>query len=92
METDNTLSTAAQQYAKANAVHYAQRDLLAALQSYGEVIALNPGMPELGYSHTQILGIVNQVVPAEELRAAQTALALNHLQPEGDAAATANRS
>ena len=73
-----------QQYGQAHAAQYAQHDLLGALRIYGEVIAGHPDTPEAGYSRTQILGIVNQVVPAEEFLAAQTALILRQLRPDGE--------
>jgi len=90
MKTATQFSTAAQKYAQAHAAHYAERDLLGALRSYCQVIASHAGAPEAGYSRAQILGIVNQVVPAAELLAAQTELALQHLRLDSDGTATAS--
>jgi hypothetical protein len=90
-KADDRLSIAARQYAEAYAAHYTDRDLLGALRSYVQVIALHPGTPEAGYARTQILGIVNQVVPAGELLDAQADLVVRHLQTDDDAAARADR-
>jgi hypothetical protein len=79
MKTEPTPLKAAQHYERARAQQYAQHDLLAVLRSHGEVMTLQPDAPEAGYSRTQILGIASRVVPAEELLAAQTDLALRHL-------------
>ena len=87
MRTPESPTAAEQRYAQAHAAHYANDDLLGALHGYGEVIASHPDSLEAGYSRTQILAIVNRVVPAGELLASHTALVLRHLQPEGDRSA-----
>ena len=91
MRTHTTTTASEQQYARAHAAHYSQHDLLGALRIYGQVIAGYPDTPEAGYSRTQILGIVNQVVPAGDFLAAQTALVLHELQPDGDGPAGGHR-
>ncbi|WP_145168312.1 hypothetical protein [Planctomycetes bacterium Pla133] len=97
METLRIPLAAKQQYAKAHAEHYGEHDLLAALRDYEQVIVVYPESPEAHYARRQILCIVNRVVPEQELRLAQealaeNALALQDLQRERDAAAIANPS
>ena len=91
MRTHTTPTAPEQQYAQAHAAQHVQRDLLGALRIYGQVIAGYPDTPEAGYSRTQILGIVNQVIPAGDFLAAQTALILHQLQPDGDRPAGKHR-
>jgi len=87
MRPNQTPTAAEQRYAQAHAAHYTDDDLLGALHGYGEIIGSHPDSPEAGYSRTQILAIVNRVVPAEELLASHTALVLRRLEPEGDRSA-----
>jgi hypothetical protein len=87
MRTDNALSEAAQQYAEAHAAHYAERDLLGALRSYDQLIALHPSAPEAEYARTQIRNIVKSVIPAKELLAAELELVLRYLRPDADSPA-----
>lgn len=84
MRNHESPTAAEERYAQAHAAHYTNDDLLGALRGYGEVLASHPGSPEAGYSRTQILAIVNRVVPAEGLLASNTELALGHLRPGGD--------
>jgi len=79
MLNDSSPADAARLYAAAHALHYSEHDLLAALRAYERIIALHPGTPEAGYARTQIRNIVQSVVPAEELLAAQVDLASRHL-------------
>jgi hypothetical protein len=83
------LSAAARHYAEAYALHYTGHDLLRALRTYEHVIELHPSAPEAGYSLAQIRNIVNLVVPAKELLAAQIALLRHHLAPDEHAVAPA---
>ncbi len=82
MSRETELSAAAQQYAKAHASHYTERNWLAALRSYEDIITYHPSSREAGYARTQIRNIVTLVLPAEELLSAELALVRHHLQPE----------
>lgn len=84
MDTNTEHSAAAQSYADAHASHYAERDYPAALQSYGQLIALHPSAPEAEYARTQIRNIVRSVIPAKELLAAELELVLRYLRPHAD--------
>ena len=77
-------SSAARDYELAHAIHYTERDLLRALRAYAQVIDQYAGAREADYSRAQIRNIVHSVVPAEEILAAHTALALDHLAPAAD--------
>jgi hypothetical protein len=68
------------QYEAAHAAHYKTKDLHEALELYKEVIAAHPDTREAGYSRSQLINIVNSVVPRQELLDAQVALALTHLE------------
>jgi hypothetical protein len=61
-----------------------------ALRLYTELIASHDSTREAGYSRAQIRNIVHAVVPGEELRDAETQLALAHLEADvsPDAAST----
>jgi len=82
MEDDTESTEAVRRYAEAYAKHYTARDLPVALQLYLKVIALHPDEKEAGYSRTQIQGIIDTVVPAQELLDAQVALAVAHFEHE----------
>jgi hypothetical protein len=84
MRTQASPTAAKQRYTQTHAAHAAAGDLLGAQHGDGEVIASHSDSPEAGCSRTQILAIVNRVVPGEELLACHTALILRHPQPEGD--------
>ena len=84
MSTENEPSAAAKQYAKAHASHYTARNLLAALQSYEDIITYHPRSPEAGYARTQMRNIATLVVPAEKLLSRQTELVRRHLQADRD--------
>ena len=77
--TDGDGSSASRDYAAAYAAHYSDRDLVAALALYQELVAAYPDAREAGYSRTQIVNIVGSVVPQADLLDAQLALALEHL-------------
>lgn len=80
MKTDYAFSTAARDYLAAHTTQHGEHDLLGALRSYAQILALHPDAREAGYARTQMLAIVQQVVPPEELLTAQIELALRHLQ------------
>ena len=86
MSSEHPHSTAsARDYAKAYATHYSQRDLLAALGFYGDVIELHPESDEAEYSRSQMRNIVKAVVPAQELLDSQLELVRRHLsRVDGD--------
>lgn len=75
-------ATAAQRYADAYKTHYVKRDLPRALQLYRQLLVSDAGTVESAYTRTQVLNIVNAVVPKEELLDANVALALVHLEGE----------
>jgi hypothetical protein len=68
------------QYEAAYAAHYETKDLHEALGLYEDVIAAHPDTREAEYSRSQLLNIINSVVPRQELLDAQIALALTHLE------------
>ena len=71
-------------YAAAHRAHYSERNLVAALRLYRDLIALRPHAPEAAYSRSQIQNIVKAVVPMQELLDAQVGLALailEHAEP-----------
>jgi hypothetical protein len=73
---------ASRQYAKAYAVQYTSRDLHAALKLHRGIMAAYPDSIEAGYSRMQIINIVTDIVPRQELLNAQAELALAHLEFE----------
>jgi hypothetical protein len=82
MRTDTAPTDAGRQYLAAHAAHYATKDLHEALRLYRGVMVAHPNTQEAEYSRTQILNIVNSVVPKQELLDAQAELALAHLKHE----------
>lgn len=80
MTNDRERADAARQYASAHLAHYSTRDLHEALDLYKGVMVAHPRTLEAGYSRTQILNIVDSVVPEQELLEAQLALARSHLE------------
>ncbi|BBO83135.1 hypothetical protein DSCO28_37010 [Desulfosarcina ovata subsp. sediminis] len=65
---ENRFSTeAGQQYASAYDTHYVTKDVHKAFCLYEDIIAAHPGAKEAGYSRSQILNIVNAVVPKSEI-------------------------
>ncbi len=80
MSDDRTVTESARAYASANAAHYSERDLAAALQLYKKIMACYASTREAGYSRMQILNIAHSLVPAQELLDAQVELALARLE------------
>jgi hypothetical protein len=78
--TNANPSPAAKEYEAAYAAHYSQQDLGMALRLYTKLIASHTSTREAGYSRTQVQNIVHTVVPGEELRDAETELALARLE------------
>ncbi len=89
MQSETRVTEASQQYAAAYAAHYQAGDLRGAICSYEEILVTQPGTQEAAYSRTQLLNIVRQVVPVEDLLCAQIDLARARL---GEAAARNNGS
>ena len=73
-------SAAALLYAQAYASHYETMDLVTALGAYDELITAHPVAPEAAYSRSQIMNIVNLVVPAKDLLAAHLEMVRRHIQ------------
>ena len=93
MSSQHPIGTeSARRYARAYALHYAERNLLGALTAYDGVIAQHPTSPEADYSRSQMHNIVRSVVPASTLLASHVELARRHLQQVGDAAAAGHES
>ena len=61
--------------ARLYAAHYSERNSARALQRYVSIIDSHPTATEAGYSRTQVLDIVNAVVPEQELLDAHLKLA-----------------
>ena len=72
-------------YATAYTAHYVANDLREAFQLYRSLMAAHPDTPEAGYSQSQILNIVNAVVPKQKILDAQVSLALAYLDNGADA-------
>ena len=83
MSNERAPTDAGRQYAAAHAAHYATKDLHNALGLYKGVMAAYPNTQEAEYSRTQMYNIVKNVVPKEDLLAAQLELALARLEREG---------
>lgn len=71
---------AGRQYAAAYAAQYTGRDLPLALQLYKELMSAYPNARETGYARTQVLNIVNAVVPKQALLDAQLELVRIHFE------------
>ena len=72
------LSRSGQHYAEAYGIHYGIKDLNAALIAYKDIVVRYPDTKEAGYSRSQVLNIVRDVVPGELLFKVQLNLALNY--------------
>jgi hypothetical protein len=81
VKKDSGHTEAGQQYAAAHTAHYETKDLQQALERYNSIIAAHRDTQEAGYALSQILNIVNRVVPKQVLLDAQTKLALAHITP-----------
>lgn len=79
---NRSLKGAAQQYNVAYEAHYTTKNLYEALGIYEALIAAYPSSQEATYSRTQILNIVNGVVPNQDLLDAQLQLAQAYLRRE----------
>lgn len=88
MNDDARLSAAGRSYTAAHAAHYGSKDLRRALRLYEELVAAHPDTEEAGYSRSQIQNIARSVVPAQDLLAAQVALALTSIESVDPAQAT----
>lgn len=81
MSSEHALPTAsAREYAAAYQMHYARRDLGAALTAYTEVILHHPGGPEADYARAQLRNIVRSVVGADDLLAREVEIAQGVLE------------
>lgn len=76
-------TAAAQQYAKAYAAHYAERNLPLAFRLYRQVMELYSGDPEEDFARVQIQNIVNSTIPTQELLMAQMELVTAHFERDG---------
>jgi hypothetical protein len=63
MRDNRLFSEAGQQYKSAYDAHYKTKDIQKAFALYGDIIATHPDTQEAGYSRSQILNIVKEVVP-----------------------------
>lgn len=77
------LTEAGRQYAAAYGAHYTTKDLRKALLLYRTLMATHAKSPEAEYARTQIQNIAHNVVPREELIAAQVDMAFAHLERQG---------
>ena len=80
MGRDSGDKQASAKYEKAYAAHYKTKNLEDAITLYQEIIKSHAATPEAGYARAQLLNIVGNVVPPEELLAAQVKLALGRLK------------
>ena len=78
MKKTTILSQSGQHYAEAYGKHYDEKDLHAALNAYKDIVIRYPDTKEAGYSRSQVLNIVRDVVPGELLFKVQLNLALNY--------------
>jgi hypothetical protein len=76
MKKDIVFSTAGKKYEAAHAAHYTKKNLHEALVLYKGILAAHPDTREAEYSRSQLMNIVNSVVPKQELLDAQVELAL----------------
>lgn len=51
--------------------------------AYAQIVESNPDAAEAGYARSRMKGILNPVVPGDELWTSETALALGHLRRRG---------
>jgi hypothetical protein len=78
MKKNIVLAESGRQYAEAYEKHYTNKDLYSALQLYKGVMATYPDSKEAEYSRSQILNIVQEVVPRNVLYGAQLDMALDY--------------
>jgi hypothetical protein len=82
MGSETELTEADKQYAEAYATHYTTKDLHEAIDLYRGIMAAHPNTKEAEYSRTQILNIVQSVVPKQRHLDAQVELALTCLRSQ----------
>ena len=82
MRNDTGFTEAGQRYAAAYAAHYTTKDLHEAIDLYKGIMAAHPNTKEAEYSRTQILNIVQSVVPKQRHLDAQVELALTCLRSQ----------
>jgi len=68
------------QYVAAYATHYKTKEPQKAIELYRAVISAHPNTQEAEFSREQILNIVHDVVPKQDLFDAQVSLALTYLE------------
>ena len=83
MSADSGDSKATGDYQKAYAAHYKSKNLEDAIERYRKIIKTHDNAKEAGYARAQLLNIVGNVVPPEELLDAQIKLALAQLKKKG---------
>jgi hypothetical protein len=82
MKKTTNITEVSKRYGEAYAAHYKTKHLHEALDLYKGVIAAHPNTREADYSWYQILNIVHDMVPKQELFDAQVALALARFAKE----------
>jgi len=85
MKNEQSLTGVLEQYAAAYLEHYTTKDLNKALGLYRGVMAAYPDSEEAGYSRTQVLNIVNSVIPKRDIFDAQVDLLLTHFKSDSPA-------
>ena len=78
MKKELLVTAASQQYTEAYKKHYEDKDLYGALQSYSRLVVEYPDHKEADYCNKQILNIVRDVVPMQELNDTHLSMALRH--------------
>ena len=95
-------SSCLQQYEAAYLEHYTNQDLKKAFNLYRSILASYPDSMEAGYSRSQLLNIINSVIPKHLFLDAQVELLVAHFNNdnppdveldhiEGDTDASAKR-
>lgn len=80
MKNEQSFTGVLEQYAAAYLEHYTTKDLNKALGLYRSIMTTYPDSKEAGYSRTQVLNIVNSVMPKVDIFNAQVDLLLTHLK------------
>jgi len=73
---------AGQQYASAYEAHYKTKEFQKAFALYEHIIAAHPNTQEAGYSRSQVLNIVNAVVPKKTVMVSLMELARIHFDQD----------
>ena len=95
MSEGTRLIEAGHRYALAYLSHYAMKDLYEALGLYQDIVTRYGDTPEAAYSQSQIMNIVNSIVPQQEILDTQVDLAMSHIRgraESSDSAITPNGS